>query len=93
MLADVRPGEVQGKGTAHTVTLDHNRTLATLQRAIFLISLPFGMQHVVSPILGQDVGAGAGQIGPFFFSFSLIIVLFREPGKRTPGTPATGSQE
>jgi DHA1 family multidrug resistance protein-like MFS transporter len=56
---------------------NHRETLATLTRAIFLVSLPFGILHFVLPIFGQQVGADAVQIGLFFSAFSLMTVLLR----------------
>lgn len=48
-----------------------------LSRAIFLISLPFGILDFVLPIYGKRVGADALQIGLFFSAFSLMIVILR----------------
>lgn len=52
-------------------------TLKTLHRAIFLISLPFGILSFVLPIYGKEIGANAVQIGLFFSVFSLMTVLLR----------------
>jgi len=52
-------------------------TLKTLCRAIFLISLPFGILSFVLPIYGKEIGANAIQIGLFFSVFSLMTVLLR----------------
>jgi DHA1 family multidrug resistance protein-like MFS transporter len=51
--------------------------LATLGRAIFMISLPFGILSFVLPIYGKEIGADAVQIGMFFSAFSLMTVLLR----------------
>lgn len=51
--------------------------LATLGRAIFMISLPFGILSFVLPIYGKEIGADAVQIGLFFSAFSLMTVLLR----------------
>jgi len=53
------------------------KTLATLRRAILLISLPFGILHFALPIWGQEIGANAVEIGLFFSAFSLMTVLLR----------------
>ncbi|MFZ5917011.1 MAG: MFS transporter [Chloroflexota bacterium] len=53
------------------------KTLATLRRAILLISLPFGILHFALPIYGQEIGANAVEIGLFFSAFSLMTVLLR----------------
>jgi len=55
----------------------HIGILATLQRTIFLVSLPFGILTFVLPIYGQEIGATAVQIGLFFSAFSLMTVLLR----------------
>ena len=47
-FASGRPGESARSGT-----------LATLGRAIFLMSLPFGILAFVLPIYGQEIGANA----------------------------------
>jgi len=52
-------------------------TLRTITRAIFLISLPFGILHFVLPIFGEQIGADAVEIGLFFSAFSLMTVLLR----------------
>ena len=46
-------------------------------RAIFLISLPFGILHFALPIYGRSIGADALQIGLFFSAFSIMTVLLR----------------
>lgn len=46
-------------------------------RAIFLISLPFGILDFVLPIYGKRLGADAVQIGLFFSAFSFMIVVLR----------------
>ena len=51
--------------------------LATTRRAIFWVSLPFGILHFVLPIFGREVGANALEIGWFFSAFSLMVVLLR----------------
>lgn len=66
-------------GIAHSQLSDNARrgTLNTLRRAIFLVSLPFGILHFVLPIYGKSIGANAVQIGLFFSVFSLMTVLLR----------------
>jgi MFS family permease len=51
--------------------------LIIISRAIFFISLPFGILGFVLPIYGKEIGADAVQIGLFFSAFSLMIVLLR----------------
>lgn len=58
-------------------TPDRGRTLATLRQAITLVSLPFGMLSFLLPLYGKEIGASAVQIGLFFSSFSLVLVLLR----------------
>jgi DHA1 family multidrug resistance protein-like MFS transporter len=53
------------------------KTLKSLHRSVFLISLPFGILTFVLPILGKAIGADAVQIGLFFSAFSLMTVLMR----------------
>lgn len=53
------------------------RTPAALYRAVFLISLPFGILDFVLPIYGKRVGAGALEVGLFFSVFSLMVVVLR----------------
>jgi hypothetical protein len=64
-------------GTAQSQLSDNARraTLNTLRRAIFLVSLPFGILHFVLPIYGKSIGANAVQIGLFFSVFSMMTVL------------------
>jgi MFS family permease len=73
--------ELSSKTKAQTVARpsqhDHTHTLSTIQRAIFLISLPFGILHFVLPIFGQEVGANAIEIGWFFSAFFLMTVVLR----------------
>jgi MFS family permease len=56
---------------------EHVTTVATVSRAIFLVSLPFGILHFVLPVFGQEVGANAVEIGWFFSAFFLMTVLLR----------------
>jgi MFS family permease len=63
-------------GTARQPIASHS-TLQTTTRAIFLISLPFGILHFVLPIFGEQIGADAVEIGLFFSAFSLMTVLLR----------------
>jgi hypothetical protein len=37
-------------------------SLSTVSRAIFLVSLPFGILHFVLPIFGQEVGTSGGAL-------------------------------
>ena len=53
------------------------KTLKSLHRSIFLVSLPFGILTFVLPIYGKVIGADAVQIGLFFSAFSLMTVLMR----------------
>lgn len=50
---------------------------AMLYRAVFLISLPFGILDFVLPIYGKRIGANALEVGLFFSAFSLMIVILR----------------
>jgi DHA1 family multidrug resistance protein-like MFS transporter len=49
----------------------------TLRQAIWTVSLPLGMLSFVLPVYGREIGADAVQIGLFFSSFSLVMVLLR----------------
>jgi DHA1 family multidrug resistance protein-like MFS transporter len=51
--------------------------LQIITRAIFLISLPFGILYFVLPVFGEQIGADAIEIGLFFSAFSLMTVLLR----------------
>jgi len=53
------------------------RTLHTLQRAIFLISMPFFILGLLLPVYGKQMGASVVQIGLFFSAFSFVTVLLR----------------
>jgi len=53
------------------------RTLGTLRRAIFLISMPFFVLDLLLPVYGKQIGASVVQIGLFFSAFSLMTVLLR----------------
>lgn len=53
------------------------KTLKSLHRSVFLVSLPFGILAFVLPIYGKVIGADAVQIGLFFSAFSLMTVLMR----------------
>ena len=69
-------GKVQDH-TPRLATGQSSAVLGTLRRAIFLISLPFGILSFVLPIYGKEIGADAVQIGLFFSVFSLMTVLLR----------------
>ncbi len=69
--------EAQAQSNARPTHSKHTNALATVQQAIFMVSLPFGILHFVLPIFGQEVGADAVQIGLFFSAFSLMTVLLR----------------
>ncbi len=51
--------------------------LATLNWALLLVSLPFGILNFVLPIYGKQIGASAVEIGLLFSVFSLMTVLLR----------------
>ena len=70
-------GEVQEYPSTRLPAKTHANTLYTLRRAIFMISLPFGILSFVLPIYGKEIGADAVQIGLFFSAFSLMTVLLR----------------
>jgi MFS family permease len=53
------------------------RTLPALLRAMFLISLPFGILSFVLPIYGKELGASALEVGAFFSALSLVPVIVR----------------
>ena len=67
----------QERLTVHLVQARRICALDTLRRAVFLISLPFGILSFVLPIYGKRIGADAVQIGLFFSVFSLMTVLLR----------------
>ena len=69
--------EVQEYPSTRLPAKTHQNTLYTLRRAIFMISLPFGILSFVLPIYGKQIGADAVQIGLFFSVFSLMTVLLR----------------
>jgi hypothetical protein len=77
-------------------------SLSTVSRAIFLVSLPFGILRFVLPIFGRQVGTGAGgwlceSAGPQapFVANGLILgacalvlaALLREPNRLATATP------
>jgi MFS family permease len=51
--------------------------IATIRRAILLVSLPFGILSFVLPIYGKRLGASALEIGGLFSAFALMTVLLR----------------
>jgi MFS transporter, DHA1 family, multidrug resistance protein len=53
------------------------RHFSTLNRALLLVSLPFGILNFLLPIYGKQVGASAVEIGLLFSVFSLMTVLLR----------------
>jgi MFS family permease len=69
--------QAQSKPIVESQTAPARSALRTITRAIFLISLPFGILHFVLPVFGQQVGADAVEIGLFFSAFSLMTVLLR----------------
>ncbi len=58
-------------------TIQAARHFATLNRALLLVSLPFGVLNFLLPIYGKAVGASAVEIGLLFSVFSLMTVLLR----------------
>jgi DHA1 family multidrug resistance protein-like MFS transporter len=60
--------------TKNTQATNH---FATLNRALLLVSLPFGILNFVLPIYGKQIGASAVEIGLLFSIFSLMTVLLR----------------
>jgi len=69
--------EVQTPSIAIPAQPEPRRALTVLYRAVFLISLPFGILDFVLPIYGKRIGASAVQVGLFFSVFWLMIVLLR----------------
>ncbi|HUX75755.1 MAG TPA: MFS transporter [Anaerolineae bacterium] len=63
--------------TTHPTKKQGSDTLGALRRAIFMLSLPFGILSFALPIYGKEIGADAVQIGLFFSAFSLMTVLLR----------------
>lgn len=53
------------------------KTLKSVHRSVFLVSLPFGILMFVLPIYGKAIGATAVQIGALFSAFSLMTVVMR----------------
>jgi MFS transporter, DHA1 family, multidrug resistance protein len=53
------------------------RTLASLWRAVFLVSFPFGILAFILPIYGRQLGASALEVGAFFSAFSIVPVIVR----------------
>jgi MFS family permease len=82
MEQDCMTNQVQTRTSSGAARTEHAHALATVSRAIFLVSLPFGILHFVLPVFGQEVGANAVEIGWFFSAFFLMMVLLR---------PAVGS--
>ena len=56
---------------------DASRTLGILRRAIFYVSLPFGILTFLLPLRGKQIGADAVQIGLFFSVFFIMLVILR----------------
>ncbi|MFZ5881931.1 MAG: MFS transporter [Chloroflexota bacterium] len=54
-----------------------SRTLDTLRRTIFLLSMPFFILGLLLPVYGKEIGASVIEIGLFFSAFSLMTVLLR----------------
>lgn len=65
------------KSEAATADVRSARPPATLYRAVFLISLPFGILDFVLPIYGKQIGADALEVGLFFSAFSMMVVVLR----------------
>ncbi len=66
--------------TSAQTSVDNNasaRDLATLNRALLLVSLPFGVLNFVLPVYGKQIGASAVEIGLLFSVFSLMTVVLR----------------
>lgn len=66
--------------TSAQISVDNNastRDLATLNRALLLVSLPFGVLNFVLPVYGKQIGASAVEIGLLFSVFSLMTVVLR----------------
>jgi MFS family permease len=56
---------------------DTTPAVATLRRAIFLVSMPFFMLSLLLPVYGKQIGASVVEIGVFYSAFSLMTVLLR----------------
>ena len=59
------------------VPIQRSPVLRTLQRSIFLVSLPFFILSLLLPVYGREVGADVVEIGLFFSVFSFMTVLLR----------------
>jgi DHA1 family multidrug resistance protein-like MFS transporter len=59
------------------VPIQISNTLRYLWRAIFWVSLPFGILSFVLPIYGKDLGASALEIAGFFSALSVVPVIVR----------------
>jgi DHA1 family multidrug resistance protein-like MFS transporter len=59
------------------LSIRRSKPLKYLWRAIFWVSLPFGILSFVLPIYGKDLGASALEIGGFFSAVSIVPVIVR----------------